>query len=99
MANPDMPDKPNDKKISVTVRNRQRVVFQAEADSLSSKNDVGVFDILPSHANFISIVRDRITIHRGDNDDVVEAETGILRTIGNKVEVYLEDWSDERGID
>jgi F0F1-type ATP synthase epsilon subunit len=87
-------DKLKERKLFVTVRNRHRIVFESEADALSSKNDVGVFDILPSHANFISLVKDRITIHKGDKDEIVEAQTGILRAIKNKVDVYLEDWEE-----
>jgi len=43
---------PSAEKIHVTVRNRTRVLFDGDVKAVTSKNDTGIFDILPEHSNF-----------------------------------------------
>ncbi len=42
--------------LDVKILTPKEVLFQGKAYSVSSKNSQGPFDVLPEHANFISIV-------------------------------------------
>lgn len=63
----------NNKKIRVKIRNNQRVVYEGEVDRISSYNEVGPFDIYPQHANFISIIRKKLSLYN-DKEMIKELE-------------------------
>lgn len=77
--------------LSVTIRNWGGVVTKEEAKAISSFNESGPFDILPEHANFISIIKDTLIIHKDQGQkNEMKIGRGILRTHSNQVEIYLE---------
>ena len=78
------------KALEVTVRTRQNVVFKGEAEAVSSVNTVGPFDILAGHTNFVSMIRNMLTIHKldGSRMDIV-VENGVLVVENNIVQVFL----------
>jgi F0F1-type ATP synthase epsilon subunit len=76
--------------IVLVVRQRDRVVFEGEVRAFSSFNERGNFDILYSHANFISIIKKNYVIHKVDGSkSEIKIEEGIVRAYDNKVTVYL----------
>jgi len=76
--------------LNVVVRDRSGILFEGEADSISSYNDTGDFDIMPFHANFISIIKNKIVLRsKGGMVQTIPLEIGILKVSQNKVEVYL----------
>jgi F0F1-type ATP synthase epsilon subunit len=78
-------------KIHVTVRNRTQVLFDEEAKSVSSKNDTGVFDILPEHSNFISLITSPLIIRKLDGTKKeVTFQNGIIKVRENKVNCYID---------
>ena len=78
-------------KISVEIKNSEVIVFSGEAKSLSSVNEKGPFDILPFHANFFSIIREKITIigHNDEKTEISIKDNGIMRAMENKVSIFL----------
>ena len=42
--------------ISVSIKNKKEQLFLGDAMSITSKNERGVFDILPYHVNFITLI-------------------------------------------
>ncbi len=46
-----------EKLLSVKVMNPNKVLWEGEAKSVSSKNNFGPFDLLPEHANFITLIK------------------------------------------
>ena len=76
--------------LQVTIRDRQGLIFGGEAESVSSVNDKGPFDVLPLHANFISLIKKEVVLHlRGSVDKPLAVEGGVIRVKDNLVEVYL----------
>jgi F0F1-type ATP synthase epsilon subunit len=72
------------------MRKREGIVFEGRAKSLSSFNEVGPFDILPLHTNFVSVIKDKMQIVKENNRPFqIELKRGILRVKQNQVEVYL----------
>ena len=76
--------------LHVTVRNRERVFFDSPALAVTSYNATGKFDILPEHVNFISIIKQSITIYREDKStQEFKISTGVLKVNRNMVEIFL----------
>jgi F0F1-type ATP synthase epsilon subunit len=79
-----------EKIIHVTVRDRNKVLFDGEAVNLSSKNSKGNFDILLNHANFISLVNETLYIRQPDGREVgLTMNNAILKVKENRVEVFV----------
>jgi F0F1-type ATP synthase epsilon subunit len=80
----------DDKAIFVKVRDRESVIYEGMAKSLSSQNEKGKFDILPLHANFISLLGETLIIKKEDDiEQEIPLANGVVRAVENKVEVYL----------
>ncbi|KKS77250.1 MAG: hypothetical protein UV74_C0013G0020 [Candidatus Woesebacteria bacterium GW2011_GWB1_43_14] len=79
------------KELKVKVETRPETIYEGVAYSLSSINDVGKFDILPNHANFISIIQERLVIRKKDGSThELPINQGILKASNNEVKVYLD---------
>jgi F0F1-type ATP synthase epsilon subunit len=76
--------------ISVSILNSEGTVFEGEAKALSSTNEMGPFDVLPLHSNFISIIKDKVVVHlkSGENKEF-KIDSGILKAAENKLQVFL----------
>ena len=77
-------------QLSVIIRDRKGVVWEGEALVVSSINSVGPFDVLASHANFISIIKNRIVVTKTDKTkQEFNVDSGVMQERENKVMVYL----------
>ncbi|MCL5970225.1 MAG: hypothetical protein M1450_01850 [Patescibacteria group bacterium] len=76
--------------ISVVIRNRSGIVLAEEVKALSSLNETGPFDVLPMHENFISIIKDTITIHKKNGKNEIKISNGIIRVHENQINIFLE---------
>lgn len=63
--------------------------FEGEARAVSSENKVGKFDILPEHANFISLIFNSLTIHTQE-EKTYNFSRGVLEVTEGKVRIFLE---------
>lgn len=77
-------------QVDVVVRKREGLVFTGRVFAVSSVNEVGNFDILPEHANFICTIKDLLTIHHTkEKKEELKIDSGVLRAKGNLIEVYI----------
>ncbi|OGH18231.1 MAG: hypothetical protein A2868_01845 [Candidatus Levybacteria bacterium RIFCSPHIGHO2_01_FULL_40_15b] len=84
-----VPD-PGKRTIQVVIKNKDGVLFEGVGKALTSINEKGIFDVLPLHENFISVVRDFIRIYKTDGKSQdVKIATGVLRVTQNRVNVYV----------
>lgn len=84
------PNIPTDVQLDVNIRNPQTVVFAGKANSITSVSEPGPFDILPSHANFISLIKDNVIIHqKGKKDIVIPVDEGIMKVFENTINIFL----------
>lgn len=76
--------------LEVSVWDPTKLLFQGEADSITSYNEKGLFDVIPLHENFISIINDSVIV-RPKNADKLEypVERGIIKVEENKVDIFL----------
>lgn len=77
--------------IKVMIRTREGIIFDDKVKGLSSYNEKGVFDILPQHANFISLITNTIILHqKNDIDQLIPITSGILRVLEDEIKIYLD---------
>ena len=76
--------------LSVSVRTREKVLFEGRATTVTSFNLRGRFDILPYHANFITLISKYVIIDTGkETERQFDIDKGILYAMSNKVSVYV----------
>ena len=84
------------KRISVQILSPSKVLFAGSAVALTSLNEKGRFDILPHHANFISIVKEYLIVHPNrKSKQKIEIKTGVLHCKNNVINVFV-DITDEQ---
>ena len=71
------------------IRTRTQVLFEGQVKALTSNNEKGVFDILPEHAQFISLIKDFVRLHKVDGTTEIKISTGILKVHENRIDVYV----------
>lgn len=82
----------NDGSIPVVITSSDEVVWQGQAESLSAENSSGKFDVLPEHANFVTIINPNtpIVIRTVDKNALVFTyKDAVLAVKGGRVDVYV----------
>lgn len=78
--------------LHVRIISPQQLILDTEARSVSSKNSQGNFDILPQHANFITLTENSPIIVRpavaGQKPQTFKFPLAIIVTRENKVNIY-----------
>lgn len=78
------------KTFRLKIRNTDGLVFDGDVERISSFNEVGPFDIYPMHANFISILRQQVTLY--NNSKVVKEikfEQAVLKVKKDIAQIFL----------
>lgn len=77
--------------LSVVIREKNKVVFEGKIKSLSSSNDKGIFDILPMHTNFVSVINSKLELIKQDDSrlQIILDQKGIIKVKADMVEIYL----------
>lgn len=79
-----------DRRVNLTVRSKDGIVYQGEIATMTSKNAKGVFDILFLHANFITLIDDILVVREASGEKrEIEARKGVMRVTKNQINVYL----------
>ncbi len=80
----------NNSLIKVTILNREELIFSGKVVSISSINEKGEFDILGSHQNFISLIKEKVVMRYDDGTGTqYPIDKGILHVLNNEVKVFL----------
>lgn len=76
--------------LTVRIISPSQVIFEGQALAVSSKNIAGNFDILPEHANFITVIKGQpITVHTTQNKSATfNLPLAIIYVTGDKVNIY-----------
>lgn len=76
--------------LKVNIKDRRKVLYEGFARSVSSFNSVGEFAVLPQHANFVSLIKDKVIVDKDTpQEEVFEIETGLISVDDNGVNVYI----------
>jgi F0F1-type ATP synthase epsilon subunit len=77
-------------QLSVVIKKPQRIEFKGVAKAITSVNSKGKFDVLPYHENFISLIKDSVTVHLDDkNIKTYDLKNGVLKVNGNTVTILI----------
>ena len=74
--------------LTVRINSPDKLLWEGEAEYVSSKNSHGPFDILPMHANFISVVENE-AIHIKTKEKVLDYSFGYSVIYAHKNKVYI----------
>ncbi|MBI4035406.1 hypothetical protein HY383_00510 [Candidatus Daviesbacteria bacterium] len=76
--------------LRVRIISPQELILDTRAYSVSSKNSRGNFDILPAHANFITIVENEPIIIRSPQQKPLTFKfpLAIILTMENNISIY-----------
>lgn len=81
--------------LEVEIRSKRGLIFAGKVEAVSSRNETGRFDVLPLHANFITLVNETIVIHKRTFGgtamirDEFPVQRGVIRVFANKVKIFL----------
>lgn len=76
--------------IDLIIRNRNAILYSNSVESVSSNNDIGKFDVLPGHANFISVIKDKLAIRtKNETEEFALRGQAIMKVINNNAYVYV----------
>lgn len=69
----------------------EKVVWEGEAESLTSQNSEGIFDLFPDHARFMTLLENvDLTINLpGDEEEIFHVEKAVLLFQDAVAKVYL----------
>ncbi len=82
---------PKKEKFKVSINSPNELVWDGVATSVSSKNSAGPFDILPEHANFITMIQgDTIVVRFLDKEHIFNYKNAVLSVYNGNVTIYTE---------
>lgn len=100
-ANPVQPAAPTiaEDRIHLMVRNRKQILIDEDVKAVTSTNDTGLFDVLPEHTNFISVINKSITAHKMDGTtQEIPLANGIMKIKDSSVRCFIDLLSAEAPI-
>src|SRR2546421_507970 len=80
----------NQKQIKVEILTTEDIVFEGEVDRISSFNEIGAFDVYPMHANFISIIGNKVALYQ-KHEKIKELtfEKAVMKVKKDIVSIFL----------
>jgi F0F1-type ATP synthase epsilon subunit len=77
--------------LHVQVFTPKGVIWEGEAQAVSSVNSQGPFDLLPEHAHFISLIEKHpITVLSAAGEKRFDFNTAVVRLIDDQVTIYAD---------
>lgn len=76
-------------ELAVYIRDPDHLIYKGIANSVSAINSKGLFDILGVHENFITIIKDKITVRAKNDIREFPVTQGILKVEENVVHIFL----------
>lgn len=74
------------------IRSREALIYEGDCATVTSFNDIGEFDVLEHHANFITMIKKFIVINKGEESEKkIAIEKGVLTANEDLVQVFIQD--------
>jgi len=78
------------RRLFLKVLTRRGPSFDAEVASITGFNDTGEFDVLPEHAQFISLIKDKLVVRLLDGKtQEIPVDNAIMRVQGENILVFV----------
>lgn len=79
-----------DTVIKIKVRDTQKILYEGDVERISSFNEMGPFDVYPSHANFISIIQKELALyHKKAKVKELKIEQAVLKVKQDVAHIFL----------
>lgn len=76
--------------ITVLVISAAKTFYTGQAYAVTAENEVGPFDVLQGHRDFITLVKKKITVHISPKQAKdITIDRGVLTVKDNSVRVYM----------
>ena len=75
--------------LHVIVKDKNGVTAEGDYTAVTTYNEVGLFDILPFHTNFITLIKTKLILRKGAENKEIKVGTGLLRVQNGMVNIYL----------
>jgi F0F1-type ATP synthase epsilon subunit len=79
-------------ELLVVVATPDEQIWEGKAESVSSENSAGTFDILPQHANFVTMIKGKPIIVRtqSDGEKTFTYKNAVITVKEDKVSIYTD---------
>src|SRR5690606_33355685 len=78
------------RELKVTIISADENVFNGTVYMITSVNKDGEFDILPLHTNFITLIKDKIILHKTNREkQEITITNGVLKVVENRIDIIL----------
>ncbi len=78
------------KTFKVKIRDTENIIYEGEVERISSYNEMGPFDIYPMHANFISILRQELSLYSNKQKvKELKFEQAVLKIRQDQANIFL----------
>lgn len=68
----------------------EATLFRGEVEAVSSVNKEGPFDVLATHANFISLIEKQLIIRESNKEPhAIPFDHAVMHVRGGKIEVFV----------
>ncbi len=72
------------------IRSRKGILFSGNLASVSSINRMGVFDVLPQHEHFVTMIMKKLILRKPDGKvDEMNVDSGMMVVEEDKMKVFL----------
>lgn len=77
-------------RLSVIINSPDKVIWEGEVTAISSENSEGKFDVLPEHANFITLIQNKpIELYRPDSrTESFLFDQAVIYVHDNNISIY-----------
>lgn len=80
---------PSKTELAVYIRDPERLLYKGIADSVTTNNSKGLFDVLGVHENFITIIKDNVIVRSKGEAKEFPITQGILKVEENIVHIFV----------
>ena len=78
------------KLLQIKIRDTETIIFEGEVDRINSFNEIGPFDVYPMHANFISIIKNKVSLyHKKEKVKELAFEQAVLKVKKDVAHIFL----------
>jgi len=80
-----------DGQLNIIINSPDKLIWEGKATSVSSENSTGVFDILPGHSNFVTMIEGKpIVVQTDTSEETFKYENAVLSVKGGVVIIYAD---------
>lgn len=80
----------NTKPLKLKVVSSEKVIYDGDVYAVSSINENGPFDVLNLHSNFITIIKDKLIIHKDRKHKIdIPLKRGVMHCSDNLLHIFI----------